>query len=154
MTRSQAGAIGIDLNADHLAIAETDRFGNLIAFDRIDCAVCGKTEAQTGAILGDAAAALAERAKLAGKPIVIEELLDFRPKKAELESTDRRAARMLSSFAYKKAGASIKSGSVRAGVEVMEVNPANTSVIGAVNHARSKGIPLIRARLMPSPVED
>ncbi len=140
VTRSQAGAIGIDLNADHLAIAETDRFGNLIAFDRIDCAVCGKTEAQAGAILGDAAAALAERAKLAGKPIVIEEL-DFRRKKAELESTDRRAARMLSSFAYKKAGASIKSACFRAGVEVIEVNPAYTSVIGAVNHARSKGIP-------------
>ena len=140
VTRSQAGAFGIDINADHLAYAETDRFGNLIDFGMIDCAVHGKTEDQASAIIGDAAAWLAKRAKKAGKPVVIEKL-DFQKKKAELESTDRRAARMLSSFAYKKAGASIKSACFRAGVEVLEVNPAYTSVIGAVNYARSKGIP-------------
>jgi hypothetical protein len=39
-----------------------------------------------------------------------------------------------------KTAASIKSACFRAGVEVVEVNPAYTSVIGAVNHARSKGI--------------
>jgi IS605 OrfB family transposase len=139
-TRSQAGAIGIDLNADHLAFAETDGFGNLIDFRRFDCAVYGKTEEQATAIIGDAAARIAERAKLAGKPVLIEEL-DFQNKKAELESADRRAARMLSSFAFNKTAASIKSACFRAGVEVVEVNPAYTSVIGAVNYARSKGIP-------------
>jgi IS605 OrfB family transposase len=141
VTCSQAGAIGVDLNADHLAIAETDRFGNLIDFGRIECPVYGKTEDQAKAIIGDAVAVLAKRARLAGKPIVIEEL-DFRKKKAELESADRREARMLSSFAYKKTGASIRSACFRAGVEVIEVNPAYTSVIGAVNHARSRGIPI------------
>lgn len=139
VTRSQAGAFGIDLNAGHLAFTEIDRSGNLIDFGRIDCHVYGKTRDQASAIIGDIAAQLAERAKLAGKPVVIEEL-DFQKKKAELESADRRAARMLSSFAFNKAAASIKSACFRAGVEVIEVNPAYTSVIGAVNHARSKGI--------------
>jgi hypothetical protein len=48
---------------------------------------------------------------------------------------------MLSSFAFNKTAASIKSACFRAGVEVVEVNPAYTSVIGAVSYARSKGIP-------------
>ena len=139
-THSQVGAIGVDLNADHLAFAETDRFGNLINFGRFECAVYGKTKDQATAIIGDIAAQLAEWAKLAGKPVVIEKLA-FQKKKAELESADRRAARMLSSFAFNKTGDSIRSACFRAGVEVIEVNPAYTSVIGAVNYARSKGIP-------------
>jgi hypothetical protein len=99
--------MGMDLNADHLASAETDRFRNLIDLGRFDCAVYGKTDEQATLIIGDAAARVAERAKLAGKPVVIEKL-DFQNKKAELESADRRAARMLSSFAFKKTAASIK----------------------------------------------
>ena len=47
---------------------------------------------------------------------------------------------MLSSFACNKVASGIKSASFRAGIEVVEVNPAYTSVIGAVNHAQSKGI--------------
>lgn len=140
VTRSQAGTIGVDLNADHLAFAETNRFGNLIDFGRFDCAVYGKTKEQATAIIGDIAAQLAERAKLAGKPVVIEKL-DFQKKKAELESVDPRGARMVSAFAFKKTDNSVKSACFRAGVEVIEINPAYTSVIGAVNYARSKGIP-------------
>jgi IS605 OrfB family transposase len=139
VARSQAGAMGMDLNADHLASAETDRFGNLIDVGRFDCAFYGKTEQQATAIIGDAAARSSERAKLAGKPVVIEKLY-FQKKKAELESADRRAARMLSSFAFRKTAASNKSACFRAGVEVVELKPAYTSVIGAVNYARSKRI--------------
>jgi tRNA1(Val) A37 N6-methylase TrmN6 len=70
-------------------------------------AVYGKTDEQATLIIGDAAAQIAEQAKLAAKPVVIEKL-DFQNKKAELESADRRATRMLSSFAFKKTAASIK----------------------------------------------
>lgn len=43
-------------------------------------------------------------------------------------------------FACNKVINSIKAAAFRAGVEVIEVNPAYTSVIGAVNHAQVKGI--------------
>ena len=36
ISTAQAGAVGADFNADHLAVAETDRHGNLIAHQRID----------------------------------------------------------------------------------------------------------------------
>jgi hypothetical protein len=47
---------------------------------------------------------------------------------------------MLSSFACNKIISSLKSACFKVGVELIEVNPAYTSVIGAINYAQSKGI--------------
>ena len=138
-TTGSMGAIGVDINADHLAVSETDRFGNLVEARRIDLHTYGKTTDQAKALIGDAAVRIADLAKAKGKPIVIERL-DFSKKKAELEATHKPLARMLSSFACNKVISSIRAASFRAGVEVIEVNPAYTSVIGAVNHAQVKGI--------------
>lgn len=68
------------------------------------------------------------------------EKLDFAKKKTELESTDARYARMLSSFACKKVISSIKASAFRSGVDVIDVNAAYTSVIGAVNQAQKNGV--------------
>lgn len=133
------GAIGVDINADHLAVSELDRFGNLVDCHRIDLPIYGKTTDQAKALIGDAAVAVVELASKAGKPIVLEKL-DFAKKKAELETTHKPLARMLSSFACNKIVSSIKASAFRSGVQVIEVNPAYTSVIGAVNHAQAKGI--------------
>jgi IS605 OrfB family transposase len=138
-THRGIGAIGVDINADHLALSEADRFGNLILARRIDVPTYGKSTDQAKALIGDAAVSIAAQAKAAGKPVVIEQL-HFQTKKAELETTHPKQARMLSSFACNKAISSIRAACFRAGVEVIEVNPAYTSVIGAVNVARSKGV--------------
>ena len=134
-----AGAIGVDMNADHLAVSEVDRFGNWIHSQRIALPTYGKTSHQAKALIGDAAVAIADQARIAGKPVVIEKL-DFAKKKAGLESTHPRYARMLSSFVCNKVSSSIKAACFRLGVECFEVNPAYTSVIGAVNFAQVKGI--------------
>ena len=134
-----AGAIGFDINADHLALAETDRFGNLIETQRLDLITYGKTTDQAKALMGDVVAKIATLARQAGKPVVVEQL-DFSRKKAELEAVNRRKARMLSSFSYNKILSGLKAACFREGVEVITVNPAYTSVIGAVNHAQQKGI--------------
>jgi IS605 OrfB family transposase len=139
VSRKALGAIGIDINADHLAVAETDRFGNLIGTRRIDLITDGKTPDQSKAIIGDAAVSLAAQAAAAGKSIVVE-ALDFQKKKAELETTDPKQARRLASFAYNQVVSSIKAAAFRHGVEVIDVNPAYTSVIGAVNFAQQKGL--------------
>ncbi|MBK7000394.1 MAG: hypothetical protein IPH35_10585 [Rhodoferax sp.] len=80
VSRQELGAIGVDLNADHLAVAETDRFGNLIGTRRIDLITYGKTQDQAKALIGDAAVALAAQAQAAGKPIVLE-TLNFQKKR-------------------------------------------------------------------------
>lgn len=138
-TSQLAGAVGVDINADHLAVAETDRFGNLIKVRRIDLHLYGKTTDQAKALIGDAVTEIAEMAASAGKPVVCEKL-NFQRKKAELETTSPTQARMISSFACTKIISGLKSAGFRRGVEIIEVNPAYTSVIGAVNHAQSKGI--------------
>lgn len=138
-TQASLGAFGVDTNAEHLAVAETDRTGNLINTWRIDLPLYGKTTEQAKALIGDACVEVARMAQAAGKPVVIEKL-DFAKKKAELRGTNPRQARMLSSFNCNKFSAGIDSACFRAGVEVIEVNPAYTSVIGAVNHAQIRGI--------------
>ena len=139
LSRRELGAIGVDVIADLLAVAETDRFGNLMGTRRIALATYGKTPDQVKALIGDAAVSLSAQAQAAGKVLVIE-AINFQKKKAELEAINHRQARLISSFAYAKTASSIKASAFRRGVEVIEVNPAYTSVIGAVSFAQPKGI--------------
>lgn len=133
------GMIGLDINADHLAVAEMDRHGNIIDTQRIPLCTYGKTKAQAMAIIGDACKDVIQRAMGAGKPIAIENL-DFAKKKAGLEGKEARYARMLSSFAYSKIVQTIKARAFDAGIEVIAVNPACTSIIGRHKFASRYGI--------------
>lgn len=139
VTHRLAGAVGVDTNADHLAVSEVDRFGNLVKTWKVPMSTYGKTGEQARAIIGEMAVEIARMAQKAGKPVVIEKL-DFRKRKSELESRRPGAARMLSSLAYRQVSASLQAACFRAGVEVIAVNPAYTSVIGAVNAAQQRGI--------------
>ena len=126
VTDRRRGAIGVDLNADHLAVAETDASGNCINAWRVPLVTYGKNTHQAEALIGDAVAGVVQYAREAGKPIVIEKL-DFRQKKAALEGESRRYSRMLSSFSYGKIKAYFISRGYRQGVEVHQVNPAFSS---------------------------
>ena len=89
VTDRRRGAIGVDLNADHLAVAETDASGNYLNAWRVPLVTYGKSQRQSEALIGDAVASVVEYAREVGKPIVIERL-DFRQKKAVLEGESRR----------------------------------------------------------------
>ena len=78
------GAVGVDPNADHLAVFETDASGNYVQAFGVPLVTYGKSTHQAQAIFGDAVARVVEYAREAGKPIVIEKL-DFRQKKAVLQ---------------------------------------------------------------------
>ena len=121
-TDRRRGAIGVDLNADHLAVADTDASGNCINAWRVPLVTYGKNTNQAEALIGDAVASVVEYAKEVGKPVVIEKL-DFRQKKAVLEGESRRYSRMLSSFSYGKVKAYFISRGYRQGVEVHQVKP-------------------------------
>lgn len=129
VTSAQAGGIGIDINEHHLAVTETDRFGNPVSSLSIPLSTYGKSSNQSKAIIGDAVKALIAFAEGKGKPVVVEQL-DFRKKKANLENENAKRARQLSSFAYNQILSVIKARCVDNGIECIEVNPAYTSVIG------------------------
>ena len=99
VTDKARGAIGVDLNVDHLAIAETDSSGNWVRSWRVALVTYGKSRHQAEAIIGDAVASIVGYARDVGQPIVIEKL-DLRQKKAVLEGESRKDSRMLSSLSY------------------------------------------------------
>ena len=138
------GAIGVDLNADHLAVAETDASGNCLNAWRVPLVTYGKSHHQAEAIIGDAVASVVDYAKETGKPVVIEKL-DFRRKKAALEGGSRKYSRMLSSFSYGKVQAYFISRGYREGVEVKQVNPVYSSVIGRVKFMERYGLSVHQA---------
>ncbi|MGB5446553.1 MAG: IS200/IS605 family accessory protein TnpB-related protein [Psychromonas sp.] len=144
VTNTLIGSIVVDINAEHLAVAETDHFGNLVNAIRIPLNTYGKSTEQTKAIIGDAVKTLIDFADQKQKPIVIEKL-DFAKKKAELEALandkyQKRYARMLSSLAYNQIKDIIKARGFDNGIEILEVNPTYTSVIGFWKFATRYGI--------------
>ncbi len=126
---NRLGVVGVDINTDHLALTETDRFGNPVDVITVPCVTYGHTSEQRSAIVGDAVKQVVAFAIARKKPIVIEEL-DFQKKKSALESQSRKYARMLSALAYTQIQTTIRARAFDAGIEVHEVNPAYTSVIG------------------------
>ena len=129
----------MDINADHLAVTETDGAGNWLRSWRIRLVTYGKSSGQALALIGDAVRDLVESAHSARKPLVIEKL-DFRRKKARLEGESKKYARMLSSFTYSKVKAFILSRAHRSGVQVYQVNPAYSTVIGRVKFMERYGL--------------
>lgn len=138
ITKEGIGVFGVDINANHLAFAETDRFGNIINKGTISLNTYGKTKDQALAIIGDVASQIVSLAK--DKPIVLEKL-DFQKKKISLrEEFNKKLSRMLSSFSYQKIVSMIQSRAWRMGVICHLVNPAFTSVIGLVKFAQRYGL--------------
>ncbi|MBC7472676.1 MAG: IS200/IS605 family element transposase accessory protein TnpB, partial [Candidatus Sericytochromatia bacterium] len=130
ISNKSLGTIGVDINADHLAVAQTDRFGNLLEVFNLPLDLKNKTTEQSKALIGDAVKELTDYALQVNKPVVIENL-DFSNKKKELKNSfNKKYNQMLSSFAYSKIIELIKSRCFDKGLEVIEVNPAYTSKIG------------------------
>lgn len=136
----RVGVLAVDLNADHLAWAELDRFGNPVATGNIPCITYGKTTAQARAIMESAAIALVHHARDTGKPLVLERLDFTRKKSQRTEEDGARHARMLSSLSYKKILDALNARAVKEGVAVKMVNPAYTSVLGRINYAHRYGL--------------
>ena len=139
VTDRSNSVVGVDLNVDHLAVCETDASGNYVRAFRVPLVTYGKSHHQTRAVIGDAVARVVEYARQAGKPIVMEKL-DFRQKKAALEGESPRYSRMLSSFSYGMVKACFLSRGYRQGVEIHQVNPAFSSVIGRVKFMERYGL--------------
>jgi IS605 OrfB family transposase len=145
VTSNQQGVIGIDVNANHLAMTETDRYGNPIGSRSIPLNTYGKSQNQTKALIGDACATLVEYAKEKEKSLIIEDL-DFQKKKTQLKNQCFPTySRMLSSLAYNNIKNNLKARAWKNGVNVGEVNPAFTSVIGRVKFSRRYGLSIHQA---------
>ena len=148
ITHADFGAIGVDINVDHLAVAELDRYGNCVKHKKIPIILHGKNSHQIKALIGDAAKEVIDWCIQTKKPLVLEKLC-FQDKKATLrEETSSKQSRVLSSFAYNAIIQSLKSRGFRFGVEVNQVNPAYTSVIGRCKFAKKYGLSIHESAAM------
>lgn len=140
ISKEENGVIGIDLNADHIAYVETDRFGNSIGKKTLSWNSYGKTKGQLKAITGDICKEIVDKAKETKKPLVIEKL-NFQKKKSTLkEEGSGKLARLLSSFAYGLFLVFLMARAFKHGITVHAVNPAFTSIMGRVNYAKRYGL--------------
>ena len=144
VTDRRLGAIGVDLKADHLAVTETDRSGNFVNAFSVPLVTYGKSNHQAEALIGDAVSKVVGYARERRKPLVIERL-DFQRKRTALEGESPGRNRMLSSFCYGKVKAYLLSRGYREGVEVYQVNPAYSSVIGRVKYMERYGLSVHQA---------
>ena len=144
VTSSRRGAIGVDINADHLAVSEVDAAGNWLRSWRVPLVTYGQSQHQAEFLIGDAVGGVIQYARDVGKSLVIEKL-DFSQKKSALEGGSRRYSRMLSSFSYGKVKAYFLSRGYREGVEVIQANPAFSSVMGRVKFMERYGLSVHQA---------
>ena len=144
ISKKENGVIAVDINKDHLAVVETDRFGNYLHFFNVPLHLQDTSKDQARALIGDASAMIIALCQETQKPLVIENL-DFKKKKAQLREKNPSYSRMLSSFAYASIIAHLKSRGAVNGIEVHNVNPAYTSIIGRVKFAKRYGLSIHNA---------
>jgi IS605 OrfB family transposase len=139
----EPGSIGVDFNHDHFAVIEVDGFGNLLPKTqmRLPLAPAGSPTGMSATYIGNAVQEIVKRAKKTKKQIVIEDL-DFSKKRAELRENGAHPehARMLTGLSVAKFKANLIGVASRAGIPVIEVNPAFTSLIGRIKLAKPKGL--------------
>lgn len=144
-TNKDKGVIGVDINTDHLALVETDRFGNPLCKKTIPLNLYGKSKEQSLALIGDACAQVVNHTEQTLKPLILEDL-DFQKKKQSLRETcSPSQSRKLSSFSYQAILTHLKSRAFSKHIEVKQVNPAFTSLIGRVKFAVRYGLSIHHA---------
>ncbi|MBX9744820.1 MAG: IS200/IS605 family accessory protein TnpB-related protein, partial [Chlamydiales bacterium] len=144
ITRKENGVIGLDINSDHLALVETDRFGNPIEKYNFPLALQNTTKQQARALIGNVSKQIISLCERTQKPLVLEDL-DFQKKKTQLRQKRKTYSRMLSAFAYQNILTHLKSRGRSKGIQVPSVNPAYTSLMGRVNYAKRYGLSIHHA---------
>jgi len=135
ITKAQ-GVIGLDLNAvpQHVALAEASSDGNLVSHGAVPIPdLSGKPRKVRDYILWLTAWQIVRLAKERGKAIALERLRHM--PKGERGDGKPALRRKLGNWAYRSLLEKVKILARREGIEVVEVSPAYTSVIGALKYA-------------------
>ena len=155
---SEPGACAVDTNPDGLAISELNGDGNLVHHhyemeQRIQFASKDKRDNDVRQV----AIRVVNFAKARNKPIVIEDL-KFKDKQKKKKGKKkkrkksfwrkRKSNRMKSNFVHKKLLTAIKRRAQKQGVKVIEVQPAFTSVLGALKYQEMYSLSVHNAAAM------
>ena len=132
------GSIGIDINADHIATAEIDAFGNLVKAKTYKIHKYknrNKREYERYCIIKK----IVDNCIDTNKHLVIEDL-NFDELKSESLYNNKRRNRMLSNFAYSRLKEKIERKCSLEGVHLEIVDPSYTSQIGKLKYTKRLGL--------------
>jgi IS605 OrfB family transposase len=135
----QYGCLGLDINPGVIGWTYVDGDGNLKHHGQFRLNLHGRKSGQTEATLHDVIKQIVLIAQSLQCPIAIENL-DFSAKKSQMREQGRRYARMLSGFVYGQFTLILEQKSQMAGIELIKVNPAYSSLIGLVKFMRQYGL--------------
>ena len=139
-TKESFGALGVDINVNHIAVTEIDSKGNPVGKKTFPLCSYGKTSNQAKALIGDVCKEIVFLAQEKQKPIIAEKL-DFKKKKARLkEESSSKLSRMLSSLSYSYILENLHRKAFQEGVEFFSVSPVVTSIIGRIKFAKRYGL--------------
>lgn len=133
VTSKSHGVIGIDTNPNGLALSEINKHGNLqshvyLKNDRIQFSRRGKRDYD----IKQLAIKAIDIAYSAGKPLVLEKLKFSRNNKVHT----KKFRRMTHNFLYSRLLEAIKTRARKQGVEIIEVSPAYTSIVGKLKYQK------------------
>ena len=132
------GAVGIDINVDHIALCETDRHGNCVLFKTIPMSLINKNRNQRKHIIRNTAKEAVLESVRSNKPFILESL-NFTQKKMNMRYHRKSYNRILSEFAYKEITETIKSRCRKEKVAYKEIDPAYTSRIAREKYMKPMG---------------
>ena len=133
----EKGVIGIDINAypDNISWVEVDEKGNLINYGSIPMPeLASGSKDKREYFRWQYAHEIVKIAKEKGKAIIIEEL-EIKEKGKRGDFSGRKSRRIRHNFSYKSLLSKIKTLAKREGIEVIEVDPSYTSIIGMLKYA-------------------
>ena len=132
------GIVGIDINADNIAMTEVDGKGKLVKQEVYHFDLLKGNHGQNVSELGRVCKKIVDHCAKVKKPLV-KEALDLTKKRASMQYGNRKQHRMISIVAYSMIDQLLRGQAFQQYVKVFEVDPAYTSLIGKVKYMRHFG---------------
>ena len=132
------GAVGIDINVDHIALCETNKDGNIVLIKKYPIHK-ENTKNKRNEELYQLAIEIMGFCKSKKKSLVVEDL-NFKQLKTRMLYRPKKENKTLSSFAYKKILEKVERKCIMNEVDVIKVDPKNTSKIGKEKYTKIKGL--------------
>ena len=146
------GIIGVDSNLDHFAVANVSKDGNLLNTKIISFDILDKSSGKVTKIIENKAKEVVDIADRLHKPIAIEKLNTTLSKSGK-KYNNKKNNLTINMFAYKKMLSSIKNNAERRGIEVFEVNPMCTSIVGKFKYMKKYKTQYIKLQVIQLVVE-
>ena len=133
-----AGCVAIDLNVDHIALADINEKGERISGKVIPFWLESKTSGQISETIGRVMAEVGRFCSERKKPLIMEDI-QLTLKKGTLKYGGKKRNRRISIFAYRKMTSCLYNQAWKQSFAIFTINPAYTSQMGKLLFMRNYG---------------